>query len=116
MPTKSGIMCLYDGEAERLHTRAKGLYIPSLPLPLLETLKQKLKQALYSLLTDLFRKGENANSKMFSRETVAKIRRAFFDIQIELFSKYKAHSYVDFQGEVQFDIKRFITSSNKKYK
>ncbi len=48
MPTKSGITCLYDGEAERFHPKAKNLYIPTLPETILKTLQGKLKNALKS--------------------------------------------------------------------
>ena len=42
---------------------------------------------------------------MFSNETVSKIRKAFVDVIIELFAKYKDFVSKDAFGEIQFDVK-----------
>ncbi len=54
--------------------------------------------------------------KLYTSETVSKIRKAFYDVIVELFAKYKEFAYKDPFGEIQYDVKKFILGSNKKYK
>lgn len=46
---------------------------------------------------------------------MTKIRKAFFDVVIELFQKYKEFVYLDPFGQMQFNVKHFIKASPKKY-
>ncbi|CDW84381.1 UNKNOWN [Stylonychia lemnae] len=97
---------LEDGGAQRNHVKAKNVLTAQLPQKPYNSLLQKVKTAL---------KSENQN-QMLSQNAINNIRNAFYQTLLELFAYYKEFVQRDQDGEIQFDIKRFIQFSNKQYK
>jgi hypothetical protein len=78
------------------------------------TLPAKLQNALLTKIKAA-RKQENP-SQLLSHKAIELIRAAFYCTLLELFAYYKEFVGKDPDGEITFDIKRFMQISNKQYK